>query len=247
MIDELLQKAVHDKAAARTVADVRIGLCYTAVKLDNSSVGVGLTFRESLWQKQCACRGEPLAGSSAADLTGYITSADCIERAVGIATANALLNTPDADVVGGDTLECIKPAADDTVGMVGYFGPLVLQLQGTVKELRIFERKEARAPGVYPAEEAPEFLRSCSVAVITGTTLINRTMEPLLEASAGCRTVAVVGASTPIAPGIFAGYPVHLLSGVVVQDPAAVLRIVSEGGGMKIFKKHIRKVNAYPS
>ncbi len=247
MIDERLKKAVQEKAINRTVLDVRIGLCYTAVKLDNGSVGVGLTFRESLSQKQCACRGEPLAGRSASDLTGYILSSDFIERAVGIATANALLNTPDADVVGGDTLERIRPAADDTVGMVGYFGPLVPQLTGAVKELRIFERKEARAPGVHPAEEAPAFLRSCSVAIITGTTLINGTMEPLLEAAAGCRTVAVVGASTPIAPGVFAGYPVHLLSGVVVEDPAAVLRIVSEGGGMKIFKKHIRKVNAYLS
>jgi len=36
---------------------------------------------------------------------------------------------------------------------------------------------------------------------------------------------------------------VTLLSGVVVQKPKEVLRVVSEGGGMQQFKPHIRKVS----
>ena len=53
----------------------------------------------------------------------------------------------------------------------------------------------------------------------------------------------MLGASTPLMPEVFAGTNVTLLSGVVVSDPGAVLRVVSEGGGMRLFGPHIRKVS----
>jgi len=39
------------------------------------------------------------------------------------------------------------------------------------------------------------------------------------------------------------GTPVTILSGVVVLDPAEILRRVSEGGGTRSFKGHVRKLN----
>jgi hypothetical protein len=44
-------------------------------------------------------------------------------------------------------------------------------------------------------------------------------------------------------PEAFAGTPVDLLSGVIVERPEEILRTVSEGGGMRQFKGHVRKVN----
>lgn len=52
----------------------------------------------------------------------------------------------------------------------------------------------------------------------------------------------MLGPSTPLVPAVFAGTAVTLLSGVVVRDAGAVLRVVSEGGGMRLFKPHVRKV-----
>ena len=40
----------------------------------------------------------------------------------------------------------------------------------------------------------------------------------------------------------FAATPVTMLSRVVVTTPAEVLRVVSEGGGMRQFSPHVRKV-----
>jgi hypothetical protein len=42
---------------------------------------------------------------------------------------------------------------------------------------------------------------------------------------------------------VFADTPVTFLSGVVVVCPQEILRIVSEGGGMKFFKNNVKKVN----
>ena len=65
----------------------------------------------------------------------------------------------------------------------------------------------------------------------------------LMKASKGCKKVALVGASTPLAGEVFSPLGVYLLAGVVVQNPGAVLRTVSECGGMRNFKGYIKKVN----
>ena len=242
MILETLKELAEKKARGMIVTDVRIGLCYTAVLLDNGTAGVALTFRKEI-PPGCSKAAKPLAGQAALDIIKGITSADLLERTVGIAAANALLNEERDGLIEGDTLKLLSPAEKDIVGMVGYFGPLVPILKNRVKELRIFERVPEKSLNIYPEEEAFEFLPSCSIALITSTTLINRTAENLLDAARNCQKVALVGSSTPLVKEVFSDFKVDVLSGVLIPDPRTVLRIVSEGAGMKAFKGHIRKVN----
>jgi len=100
-----------------------------------------------------------------------------------------------------------------------------------------------RSERVLPAEKALEELPRCDVAVITSTAFIFGGMDGLLEAASSCRDVALVGASTPLVPDFFAPLGVKLLSGITVTDPSSILQIVSEGGGMGFFGRHIQKVN----
>ena len=97
-----------------------------------------------------------------------------------------------------------------------------------------------------PAEVAYEELPRCDVAIITSTALILGGMDRLLEAAAKCREIALVGASTPLMPEVFAPLGVTLLSGIIVTDGPGILQIVSEGGGMGFFGQRIRKVNVRP-
>jgi uncharacterized protein len=230
-------------AAAARVADVRIGLGYTAVLLAGGHLGVAFTFRD-LAQGGCAVfQGtRPLAGRPAEDLLAYLESEDAIEAAVGLACANALANRDGAGFLDGDVLEHIELRPEDHVGMVGEFGPLVSALQGRVESLSVFERIAHPAGLLLPQRKAVEVLPRCQIALITATTLINHTLGPLLEAAASCREVVLLGPSTPMLPEIFAGRGVTLLSGVAVEDPGGVLRVVSEGGGMRQFRPHVRKV-----
>jgi uncharacterized protein len=96
---------------------------------------------------------------------------------------------------------------------------------------------------VYAEDQATALLPSCSIAIITATALINNTLPPLLQSCHNCRAVAIVGATTPLAPEVFASKGVTLLSGIVVTDPQGLLRQVSEGGGMGSFKGYMQKVN----
>jgi uncharacterized protein (DUF4213/DUF364 family) len=247
MISEELKKYLQSAGSERQVVDVRIGLGYSAAMLDDGNVGVAYTVRENIAAGCTVFTGQrPLAGSKADVLLDFLTSDESVEVTVGLAVANALANREAPGQLVGDTLDHLLLQADDKVGMVGYFGPLVGPLRERVRELLIFERKLDRSDALLPAEQAGRLLPGCDVALITSTALLNGTLDELLEAASGCREVVLVGASTPLVPAIFARHGVTLLSGITVTDGPAILQIVSEGGGMGSFGKRIRKLSVRP-
>lgn len=237
-----LSQYLCPRAQETEVRDVRMGLGYTAVQLDSGAAGVAYTFRQDLPLGCTVYRGpRPVAGRKASEVLARLTSPDRLEVALGLATANALATEGQEGAREGDVLDLLELRPSDEVAMVGHFEPLVQPLRERTRELRVFELSP-RAEGLFPGEAAFEWLPRSQVALITSTSLINDTLEPLLEAARGCRQVALVGASTPLVPQVFAGTPVTHLSGVQVTDPEGILRVVSEGGGMRFFKALVRKV-----
>jgi uncharacterized protein (DUF4213/DUF364 family) len=232
-----------DAARNAVVAKVCIGLGYTAVELADGRTGVAYTFRDQARGGCSVFNGiRPLAGRPAADLLALLESSDAIEVGVGLACGNALANRDEHAWLDGDILEHLDVGPGDEVGMVGHFGPLVEPLRQRAHSLTIFERVVAPTGLLRPREEAVEELPRCAIALITATSIINHTVDVLLDAARACRQVALVGASTPFVAEAFASTGVTLLSGVVVTTPAEVLRVVSEGGGMRQFSPHVRKV-----
>lgn len=235
---------LHASARETRVADVRIGLGYTAVMLADDRLGVAYTFREEA--KDCCSVFDalrPLVGRPASDVLHLLESPDPIAAGVGLACANALLNRDEDRFMGGDILDHLDLRSGDHVGMVGDFRPLVDKIQKRVHSLSVFERVGHPSGILRPREEAEDALPRCHVALITATSIINHTIDRLLQAAGECREVAVLGASTPLLPEAFAGERVTMLSGVVVKDPHEVLRVISEGGGMRLFSPHVRKVS----
>ena len=251
MLLDSLKNAALEKTGNIHVTDVRIGLGYTVVQLDTGSVGLAYTFRDKAEQGCSVFHGTgPLAGKPVRDILQYISSGGLLERTVGMAAANALLNTKDAAAAApgcssaeGDLLDVLALTKDDRVGMVGFFEPLAPIIKQRAGELLIFEENMARADGLCPGSRAAELLPSCSVAIITATSILNTSFEHIAAATGACRIKAVLGPSTPLAPGIFRDYGVTHLSGVLVTDPAAILRVVSEGGGTRFFKGATKKIN----
>jgi len=239
-----LTKLLDGRAREVLVRDVRIGLGYTAVQLEDHRTGVAYTFRESVKGGCTVFQSfRPIAGRSAIDLLGLIHSPDPIEASVGLACVNALCNQEQSGFLKGDVLEQIDLQPDDHVAMVGLFEPLVQTVTNRARSLTIFEKMDRPHPLVRPAEEVWSYLPKCQVALFTGTSIINHTIDALLDASCHCRIVAVLGASTPLLPEAFVHAHVTVLSGIVIENPAGIMQVVSEAGGMKFFKPHIRKVS----
>lgn len=245
VIIEEIKRLLEAEAKSIRIADVRIGLGYTAILTESGAAGVAYTPREELGRECSVLPGrQPLAGRNAADLLAWLASADAMERAVGLATTNALIRLHECkNASEGDILDVLALRSGDRVGMVGYFGPIVPRVENQVASLTVFERSRGWMAGVQPAERAVDLLPGCTVALITSTTLITESLDALLEAAAGCRLVALLGPSTPLLPEAFTGTPVTWLSGIWITHALEALRVVSEGGGTREFSPFARKVN----
>ena len=243
-LGEILRELALARANDLLVKDVRIGLRYTAVMLEDGSTGVAYNFSKRV-TRGCPALDSmlPLASKKARGLITLIDSGHEIESSLAIATANALLNKPEREYLDGDILRHLALRPDDTVAMVGYFAPLVPALRANCSDIKIFDQVSRPGGEVLPADEAVEWIAKSEVALVTATAIINRTIDYLLKACSSCREVVILGPSSPLEPEAFRGTPVTLLSGIVIHDGEEILRRLSEGGGTRQFRGCSKKVN----
>jgi uncharacterized protein (DUF4213/DUF364 family) len=241
LADEIGRQALSI-ADEHYATDVRIGLGYTAVALEDGRCGLAYTLHEKEYES-CTVIAEAgtLAGRKASELLSWMKQSDVTACAVGLATANALIDIPQG-AVESDILDLLPVGPEDSVGMIGYFGPLVEPIRKRAQALHIFERKPIPDLGVLPDSAAGDLLPQCQIVVLSATTLLNHTIDGLLDHCTKAREIAVLGPSTPLLPELFRKRGVTLLSGVQVVDGRRVLRVVSEAGGTRSFGKAIRKL-----
>ena len=244
VIQEIIA-ALGKKVENKKIADIRIGLCYTAVLLSDGQLGLAYTFHS---QNVPPCtkpfESGKIKGEDAAKAVQHALSENLLESSVGIATINAIVNQQIENAIEGDILDVISLRNSDTAGMVGFFGPLIEPLKKTLKKIYIFEEKAiVNLPDVYPSEKASEILPECDITIISATTLINKTIDSLLDLSKDARETIILGATTPFLPHVFIKRGVTMLSGIEVTDKNRMLQIVSEGGGMRDFKGSIKKMS----
>lgn len=242
IVDELVELSAC-RARERTVSDVRIGLGYTAVALDDGACGLAFTFSGEAGG-HCAVvdRAGTLRGRPAAEVAAWAHEYDAVTAGVGMACLNALLEPSDA-AVEADVREMIEVREGDVVGMVGHFRPLLPLLRDRAGAIHIFERERGHGTGdVQPDWAAPLLLPECDIAILTATALVNRTLDGLLDAASGARECIVVGPTTPLVTEPFRTRGVTLLTGVHVVDADRVLQVIAEGGGTPQFHGCIRKL-----
>ena len=222
------------------VADVRIGLGYTCVRLSDGNTGLAWTAPSTAGSCTHEKRAGTLAGSTAMEILEMLASdVNPLSRSVGLATANALVaGLPRPQSSREDILDIINVKSEDRMAMVGYFGPLIPVLRMTGCRLDILELNTDK-PGVISPEEGRQALAECSVAIITGTAIVTGTLDGVLASLDKPRAAVILGPSSIMCPQVFAGTPVTHIAGAWVKDAAAVEKIISEGGGTMILKKHI--------
>ncbi len=230
IIDELLEDG-RERLNGRTVVDVRIGLGYTAVLLDDGGCGLAGTQTDGGdWGCTLLQDAGNLSNKPALEVAEEALSCHPVRSSVGVATINAVLNRHAQ--LGPGPLE-VLPVDGARVAMVGLFRPLVAELQERADELTIFERPPLSS-NTRPDWAAPRLLPECDVVLITSLTLVNQTLDGLLEHARG--EVALLGPTTPQSK-IFAKYGVRHLFGRLVRDTDRILAVVSQAGGTPLFRK----------
>lgn len=235
LIEFLLPHAEH-----LVVSDVRIGLGYTAIKLENGFGGVAWTPNSSSAGCTHFQGAGTLVGRQAKELLAMLVDEDSfLARALGLATVNALLaSLPAFPSLKEEVISSLDVNQNDRVAMVGYFGPVIAQLRKTGCHLDILELNDKHSVTL-PPEKAAGALKACTVAIITGTTLINGTFDELNAGLGEPRAAVLLGPSSPLCGCAFKDTKITHIAGSRVRDTDAVLRVVSEGGGTMLMKQYL--------
>ncbi len=242
------------------------GLFFTGVKLSDGHGGVSYTPIKSLPEAVCcpsSARAMPssgeLRGRGVDELLEGLFSGNPLRRTLGIAVLNALSTAcleagrhEGSLQVGADALDDLDVGEDREVVVVGALAPFLKALKRrarpyTVLELDPSTLRPDELPFYRPAADAAAVVPRADLLVVTGTSLLNDTLEGLLALARPEAEVVVVGPTASMLPGAFFRRGVDVLGGVLVTDPDALLNVIAEAGsGYHFFGRSAERVVIRP-
>lgn len=216
------------------VVDVRVGMNWTAVVVSVDGTrrcGLAATlsgFHEHSGEPQIPQAGT-LVGRSTSELVADLQAPNSPQMSLAMATLNALLPPP-STMQAQNAMQLIASRGQGKhVVLVGHF-PFVDALRSKVGHLSVID--EHPLEGDYPADAAPDILPQANFIAITGMVLMNGTFESLMALCPPGVEVMLLGPSTPLSPVLFE-YGIRILAGAWVENTAAVLRTVGQGGNFR--------------
>ncbi len=221
ILDDLLATLVEDAP----VRQVLVGVHWTVVC--SRGCGMASTLIE---EKPHGHQGVRQVGRldrlTAVELAGLARSDSLLEASLGVAAINSLIEVDPLSLVESNALEIlVERGRGQRLALVGHF-PFIASLREAVKELWVIEQHPSE--GEHTADAAAEYLPRADVVAITGTALINRSLDGLLALCRPQAFVMVLGPSTPLSSVLF-DHGIHALSGVQVVDAEAALRTIGQG------------------
>jgi len=203
-----------------------------------------------------------VAGRPAAEIAAWLENGrDDLQRAVGnavLCAASCALDIPDEIRTAVPFGLDIRP--DDRAAMIGCIPPVAKAIAAAAKKLCIFDEgllltdNSADRPcaagteydsgsEILPAEKQKDILPSCDLVIISGTALINGTMDELLSMSGNSREIVIVGPSTPMIPKGWSSSGVTRLAGSWwdASHKDDMFRAISLAGGIAHVRKYMIK------
>lgn len=222
---------------------------FCALELDDGSVGLSYVLLDDTL---AALRGTRLdTGGDALALARLYAHGRGAPRTLGLAAANALTRclfdragfVPPAS---GDSIAELAPQPGQTLGMVGFFKPLVPRIVATGARLVIVELRAELAGDFdgYRVTLDPAELQGCSAVLATGTLLLNDTLDDVLAHVRGTPRVALIGPSLGCLPDALFARGVTSIGGSWITDPAAFVRTLPAGA---LRSAHARKCTLTPA
>ncbi len=210
-----LYDALTEGVRGGTVGAVWTGACWTMAE---GSGGAGLAMATEGSSIPPLFPGG-LAGLPLEEAAKAVKSWNFPEASAGLAAVNAFYNRPER----AEALNCLEPPggfytdgldfAGKTVALIGHMhGSAALRSQA--KEIYILEK--APRPGDYPDSACDWILPRCDLVIITGSSLINKTLPHLLELCRDAYTV-LTGPSVPLCPALL-DFGIDRLAGMAAAD-----------------------------
>lgn len=240
------------------IADVRIGVHMTAILLSDGSTGIAATGMES---RTPGKRNNRYFGDlSPGKITGCTVSSlfgqqvahqalPCLRIAALNAISSTLISRGSYEVMENkDPIDLIDLTAKKTITLVGAFQSYIRRIIPTGNKLQVLELNEDALANdqkalYIPGSQYREALAISDVVIITGYTLVNGTIDSLLEAVADGTVVVVVGPSGNLLPDVLFANKVSMIGATRVTDQQKLFRVVEQGGsGFHLFEHCAQKI-----
>ena len=241
-----------------TVERIAVGLFFTGAKLSNGAGGVSYTPVKDIPQAVCCPSSagrifDPVKinGMKAAAVLAALSSDEPIKAAIAIATLNALsaicwergLNDNYHIQMNTDAVDIVRMPAESSVAVIGAFVPILRKLKTRGGRWWVIEQdpqtlKSDEMDHFIPADRSDETIAAADVLIITGVTLVNHTLEPILKAARPDAEIAVVGPTASMLPDALFERGARVVGGVWVKKPDELLDVLAAGGsGYHFFDK----------
>jgi len=245
------------------IDDLVIGIFFTGVKLSTGHAGCAFTPIGEIPEAVCcpttAARmpqaGE-LEGTPISEIIKYSLDPNVVKSAIGVATLNAAsqlilesANVKEYEMIrdrDGFNLLSIQP--HETVSLIGAFGPYIRRLkmmgnpffiiEKNSQTLRLDEMKHFK-----PESETRDALEKSGVAILTGTSIVNHTIDQILSLLRNGIRTAIIGPTASMIPDTFFKRGVHVMAGIEIQKPDTMIKILKQGGsGYHLMKECGEKI-----
>lgn len=232
------------------IDDLVIGIFFTGVKLSTGHAGVAFTPIGEIPEAVCcptSAARMPQAGSfegcSVSEIIQYSLDPNVLKSAIGVATLNALsaviFDSEDEreyqtikDTDGFDLLN-IQP--HETISLIGAFGPYIKRLktmgnpffiiEKNPQTLRLDEMKHFK-----PESEMRDALEKSSAIIMTGTAIVNHTIDRILSLLRNGIRAGIIGPTASMIPDAFFRKGVRTMAGVRISNPDLMMKILKQGG-----------------
>lgn len=223
LYDLLLEQISEDEPIKSTLC----GQWWTMVRTENR-FGIAMTTP----MDQRPPMFESREGLSLRALAGAVKSWNLIEAGYGMAAVNAFYNTPQrlARLKAAEPFERYCTAGLDLrskrIGVVGHMKMPDFVAQ-QAKQVLYLERNPK--PGDYPDSACDYLLPDCDIVLITGSTLVNKTLPHLLELCKNSVTI-LAGPTVPMCPELLK-CGIDRLAGLVITDREGMVRRIEDHTG----------------
>ncbi len=247
---QLIRERMGGRLASLAIEECRVGVFFTGVRLESGHAGVAFTPVREMPEAVC-CPSSAARMPDAGNLThkgmeeflAYALSPNPIKSAIGVAALNALSHYLLENGLGKsyevqydrDGLDSMEISSLETVSLVGAFTPYIRRfktsgnqffiIEKTPEALKPEEMEYYRAPG-----QAPHVLSESDVVIITGSAIVNHTIDGLLNQTNPDSRVGIIGPTASMLPDIFFREGVDIMAGIRITDSELMLRILGEGG-----------------
>ncbi|BBO86475.1 hypothetical protein DSCO28_70410 [Desulfosarcina ovata subsp. sediminis] len=233
-----------------TVERAVIGIFFSGIQLSNGEGGICFTPVKEIPEAVCcpsSARAMPNSGKLVGQPVGYyiqrMQQGGPLQKALGIAVLNALsatcwrLTPPESYqlIHGVDPVENRTIDKDAEVVVIGALVPYFRMLKGREKPFTILEKdprtlKPDEMEYFQPQENAGKCIAAADLLIITGTTLINDTLEGILDQMKTGAKAVLVGPTASMLPDAFFSRGITSIGGIMVTDAGRLLDTLAEAG-----------------